>query len=95
INRKNKRQFNFLPLVKYLYFIFRITPTIDIEPKLFNHNSLISYSLIIILIIYLIIKLKCNILCNNKNILLLLFQDSIIKKNGAFSDKNSKKRKRN
>ena len=32
INRKNKRQFNFLPLVKYLYFIFRITPTIDIEP---------------------------------------------------------------
>ena len=33
INRKNKRQFNFLPLVKYLYFIFRITPTIDIEPK--------------------------------------------------------------
>ena len=34
INPKNKRQFNFLPLVKYLYFIFRITPTIDIEPKL-------------------------------------------------------------
>ncbi|WP_294675314.1 hypothetical protein, partial [uncultured Ruminococcus sp.] len=33
INRKNKRQFNFLPLVKYLYFIFRITPTIDIEPQ--------------------------------------------------------------
>jgi hypothetical protein len=32
INRKNKRQFNFLPLVKYLYFIFQITPTIDIEP---------------------------------------------------------------
>ena len=32
INRKNKRQFNFLPLVKYLYFIFRITPTIDKEP---------------------------------------------------------------
>ena len=29
INQKNKRQFNFLPLVKYLYFIFRITPTID------------------------------------------------------------------
>ncbi|WP_449075814.1 hypothetical protein, partial [Ruminococcus sp.] len=33
INQKNKQQFNFLPLVKYLYFIFRITPTIDIEPK--------------------------------------------------------------
>ena len=33
INQKNKRQFNFLPLVKYLYFIFRITPTIDKEPK--------------------------------------------------------------
>ena len=33
INPKNKRQFNFLPLVKYLYFIFRITTTIDIEPK--------------------------------------------------------------
>lgn len=32
INQKNKRQFNFLPLVKYLYFIFRITPTIDKEP---------------------------------------------------------------
>ena len=61
--------------------------------KLFNHNSLISYSLIIILIIYLIIKLKCIILCNNKNILLLLFQDSIIKKNGVFTDKNSKKEK--
>ena len=61
--------------------------------KLFNHNSLISYSLIIILIIYLIIKLKCNILCNNKNTLLLLFQDSIIKKNGVFTDKNSKNEK--
>ena len=36
INRKNKRQFNFLPLVKYLYFIFRITPTIDIEPEIIN-----------------------------------------------------------
>ena len=35
INRKNKRQFNFLPLVKYLYFIFRITPTIDKEPFFF------------------------------------------------------------
>ena len=33
INQKNKRQFNFLPLVKYLYFIFRITPTIDKEPS--------------------------------------------------------------
>ena len=46
-----------------------------------------------ILIIYLIIKLKCNILCNNKNTLLLLFQDSIIKKNGVFTDKNSKNEK--
>ena len=36
INQKNKRQFNFLPLVKYLYFIFRITPTIDIEPIKFD-----------------------------------------------------------
>ena len=36
INRKNKRQFNFLPLVKYFYFIFRITPTIDIEPKFYQ-----------------------------------------------------------
>ena len=35
INQKNKRQFNFLPLVKYLYFIFRITPTIDKEPTKF------------------------------------------------------------
>ena len=37
INQKNKRQFNFLPLVKYLYFIFRITPTIDKEPKDFKN----------------------------------------------------------
>ena len=40
INHKNKRQFNFLPLVKYLYFIFRITPTIDIEPKSKNPSSM-------------------------------------------------------
>ena len=39
INRKNKRQINFLPLVKYLYFIFRITPTIDKEPKLLLVNK--------------------------------------------------------
>ena len=39
INRKNKRQFNFLPLVKYLYFIFRITPTIDKEPFLFFYSK--------------------------------------------------------
>ena len=37
-HNKNKRQFNFLPLVKYLYFIFRITPTIDIEPVTKNHG---------------------------------------------------------
>ena len=37
INQKNKRQFNFLPLVKYLYFIFRITPTIDKESKKITH----------------------------------------------------------
>ncbi|WP_419563927.1 hypothetical protein, partial [Ruminococcus sp.] len=36
INQKNKRQFNFLPLIKYLYFIFRITPTIDKEPRNLN-----------------------------------------------------------
>ncbi|WP_294387052.1 hypothetical protein, partial [uncultured Ruminococcus sp.] len=32
------RQFNFLLLVKYLYFIFRITPTIDIEPLLYKRT---------------------------------------------------------
>ena len=42
INQKNKRQFNFLPLVKYLYFIFRITPTIDKEPKCFITEDLMS-----------------------------------------------------
>ena len=39
INQKNKRQFNFLPLVKYLYFIFRITPTIDKEPLNFYKSE--------------------------------------------------------
>lgn len=53
----------------------------------------LAIAICVILIIYLIIKLKCIILCNNKNILLLLFQDSIIKKNGVFTDKNSKKEK--
>ena len=42
INRKNKRQFNFLPLVKYLYFIFRITPTIDIEPIYEKQKSVLN-----------------------------------------------------
>ena len=42
INQKNKRQFNFLPLVKYLYFIFRITPTIDKEP-LFDDSEKAYY----------------------------------------------------
>ena len=32
-----KAVLNFLPLVKYLYFIFRITPTIDKEPKKITH----------------------------------------------------------
>ena len=62
---------------------------VDLNFKLLNCFCAKS----IILIIYLIIKLKCNILCNNKNILLLLFQDSIIEKNGVFTDKNSKNEK--
>ena len=53
INQKNKRQFNFLPLIKYLYFIFRITPTIDKEPDFQNsldcfnnnYNRPMAYSL--------------------------------------------------